>query len=393
MAKRLLFILFLFILGDFYFFQAFITVAKSSVFQSIYWCLDLLLLLGVFALFFLRKAGHEIQRSATSLVTAFLIVLIPKLIAIPFLLLEDLTRIFRSYPPRSILLSEIVLLISVLMLLIIFFGLTRGRYFYRVREEVVSFPDLPEAFNGFKITQLSDIHSGSLSDRRRVRKGIDLANAQNSDLVLFTGDLVNNRASEMEPWVSEFNRLQAPFGKFSVLGNHDYGDYVPWDSVESKIANLNRLKDIHHEMGFKLLLNESIAIEKQGDRISLIGVENWGKGGFHQYGDLTKATIGLNKDTFKILMSHDPSHWDHVTLGHDQHVHLTLAGHTHGMQFGIELFGFKWSPIQYFYKQWAGLYQKHGKYLYVNRGFGFHGLRGRIGVWPEITVVTLRKID
>jgi len=393
MAKRLLFILFLFILGDFYFFQAFITVAKSSVFQSIYWCLDLLLLVGVFALFFLRKAGHEIQRSATSLVTAFLIVYIPKLIAIPFLLLEDLTRIFRSYPPRSILLSEIVLLISVLMLLIIFFGLTRGRYFYRVREEVVSFPDLPEAFNGFKITQPSDIHSGSLSDRRRVRKGIDLANAQNSDLVLFTGDLVNNRASEMEPWVSEFNRLQAPFGKFSVLGNHDYGDYVQWDSVESKIANLNRLKEIHHEMGFKLLLNESIAIEKQGDRISLIGVENWGKGGFHQYGDLAKATIGLNKDTFKILMSHDPSHWDHVTLGHDQHVHLTLAGHTHGMQFGIELFGFKWSPIQYFYKQWAGLYQKHGKYLYVNRGFGFHGLRGRIGVWPEITVVTLRKSD
>jgi len=393
MAKRLLFILFLFIVGDFYFFQAFITVAKSSVFQSIYWCLDLLLLLGVFALFFLRKAGHEIQRSATSLITAFLIVFIPKLIAIPFLLLEDLTRIFRSYPPRSVLLSEIILLCAVLMLLIIFFGLTRGRYFYRVREEIVSFPDLPEAFNGFKITQLSDIHSGSLSDMKRVRKGIELANAQNSDLVLFTGDLVNNRASEMEPWVSEFNRLQAPFGKFSVLGNHDYGDYVQWDSVESKISNLNRLKEIHHEMGFKLLLNESIAIEKQGDRISLIGVENWGKGGFHQYGDLAKATIGLDKDTFKILMSHDPSHWDHVTLDHDQHVHLTLAGHTHGMQFGIELFGFKWSPIQYFYRQWAGLYQKHGKYLYVNRGFGFHGLRGRIGVWPEITVVTLRKSD
>ncbi|MDQ1150556.1 putative MPP superfamily phosphohydrolase [Sphingobacterium zeae] len=344
-------------------------------------------------IFFLRKARHEIQRSATSLITAFLIVFIPKLIAIPFLLLEDLTRIFRSFPPRSILLSEIVLLFAAIMVLIIFFGLTRGRYFYRVREEILSFPDLPVAFNGFKITQLSDIHSGSLSDRRRVRKGIELANAQNSDLILFTGDLVNNRASEMEPWVSEFNRLQAPFGKFSVLGNHDYGDYVQWDSVESKISNLNRLKEIHHEMGFKLLLNESIAIEKQGDRISIIGVENWGKGGFHQYGDLAKATIGLNKDAFKILMSHDPSHWDHVTLGHDQHVHLTLAGHTHGMQFGIELFGFKWSPIQYFYKEWAGLYQKHGKYLYVNRGFGFHGLRGRIGVWPEITVVTLRKSD
>lgn len=391
MAKRLLLIIFLFVLGDIYFFQAFSTVIHGSIWHNMYWGIDILLFLGVFILIFLRRTGYDVQRTATSLITAFLIVFIPKLLAVPFLFVEDLMRIFSSFPPRSLFLSEIVLFLAGAMLLVIFFGLTKGRYFYKVREEVLTFPDLPAAFDGFKITQLSDIHSGSLSDIKRVRKGIELANAQNSDLLLFTGDLVNNKASEMEPWVLDFNRLEAPSGKFSILGNHDYGDYVQWESMKSKALNLNRLKEIHHEMGFKLLLNESIAIEKQGERISLIGVENWGKGGFHQYGDLAKATLGLEKDTFKILMSHDPSHWDHVTLDYDQHVHLTLAGHTHGMQFGIELFGLKWSPIQYFYKQWAGLYQKQGKYLYVNRGFGFHGLKGRIGVWPEITVITLRK--
>ncbi|HAK29981.1 MAG TPA: phosphohydrolase, partial [Sphingobacterium sp.] len=367
MAKRLLLIIFLFVLGDIYFFQAFSTVIHGSIWHNMYWGIDILLFLGVFILIFLRRTGYDVQRTATSLITAFLIVFIPKLLAVPFLFVEDLMRIFSSFPPRSLFLSEIVLFLAGAMLLVIFFGLTKGRYFYKVREEVLTFPDLPAAFDGFKITQLSDIHSGSLSDIKRVRKGIELANAQNSDLLLFTGDLVNNKASEMEPWVSDFNRLEAPSGKFSVLGNHDYGDYVQWESMKSKALNLNRLKEIHHEMGFKLLLNESIAIEKQGERISLIGVENWGKGGFHQYGDLAKATLGLEKDTFKILMSHDPSHWDHVTLDYDQHVHLTLAGHTHGMQFGIELFGLKWSPIQYFYKQWAGLYQKQGKYLYVNR--------------------------
>ncbi len=197
----------------------------------------------------------------------------------------------------------------------------------------------------------------------------------------------------MEPWISDFGVLQAPFGKFSVLGNHDYGDYVRWENADSKALNLLRLKDIHHEMGFRLLTNESITIQKGSDSISLIGVENWGKGGFHQYGDLDKATARLPKDSFKILMSHDPSHWEQVTLNHHTHVHLTFAGHTHGMQFGIELFGFKWSPIQYFYEQWAGLYHKDGKYLYVNRGFGYHGLKGRIGIWPEITVITLKRSD
>ncbi|RKE55694.1 metallophosphoesterase [Sphingobacterium detergens] len=391
MAKRLLLILMLFVIADAYFFQAFTTIIHTPFLHKIYWYLDVLLLIGVFTLIFLRQQGKDIQRLAAGLVTSFLIVFIPKLPAFPILLAEDLVRLLQGFPPRSIYISEFVLALALLIVLIIVFGLTRGRHLYRVREEVLSFPDLPDAFDGFKITQISDIHSGSLSDVYGVRKGIALANAQDSDLLLFTGDLVNNKAAEMESWISDFTSLKAPFGKFSVLGNHDYGDYTHWDSAELKASNLIRLKEIHREMGFKLLMNESIAIQKNGASIALIGVENWGKGGFHQYGDLSKATSDLATDSFNILMSHDPSHWDHVTLDHEKHVHLTLAGHTHGMQFGIELFGFKWSPIQYFYEQWAGLYQKKGKYLYVNRGFGYHGLKGRIGIWPEITVITLKK--
>jgi len=272
------------------------------------------------------------------------------------------------------------------------YGLTRGRHNYQVKRETLYFNDLPEAFDGFTITQLSDIHSGSFSSEKGVLKGIDLVNKQNSDLILFTGDLVNNMASEMDRWIPFFSKLRAPFGKFSVLGNHDYGDYVQWESEHHQQANLSQLKNVHQKIGFKLLLNEAVPVKKDEESVALIGVENWGKGGFHKYGDLGKATADVPADAFKILMSHDPSHWDAVTLEHDHHIHLTLSGHTHGMQFGIELFGWKWSPIKYVYKQWAGLYQKSGKYLYVNRGFGFLGMKGRVGIWPEITVLTLKKV-
>ncbi|WP_324760391.1 metallophosphoesterase [Sphingobacterium thalpophilum] len=393
MVKKLFLIVLVFMLGDIYFFQAVSTVFRSQVIHSIYWWVDLLLVGGVFIVIFLRRSGHDVQHIAGVLISSFLTVFIPKLLALPVLLAEDAVRVLRGFPIRNTYISEMALLWAMLILILIVFGLTKGRHFYRVRQQILYFPDLPEDFDGFRITQLSDIHSGSLSNVKAVKRGIDLVNAQRSDLVLFTGDLVNNKASEMEPWISDFGVLQAPFGKFSVLGNHDYGDYVRWENADSKALNLLRLKDIHHEMGFRLLTNESITIQKGSDSISLIGVENWGKGGFHQYGDLDKATARLPKDSFKILMSHDPSHWEQVTLNHHTHVHLTFAGHTHGMQFGIELFGFKWSPIQYFYEQWAGLYHKDGKYLYVNRGFGYHGLKGRIGIWPEITVITLKRSD
>ncbi|MGJ1433037.1 metallophosphoesterase [Sphingobacterium spiritivorum] len=391
MAKRLILILLLFLVADIYFYQAITTLTESTWIRTIYWSVDVLLFSGIIAIVFLRRAGNNLQRFIPVLITAMLVIFIPKLFSFPILLAEDMVRLFRGFPARSIYVSEATLALAVIMVLIILFGLTRGKHFYKVRKETLFFPDLPEVFDDFTITQLSDIHSGSLNDIKGVQKGIDLANAQNSDLLLFTGDLVNNMASEMDPWIPYFTKLKAPYGKYSVLGNHDYGDYIRWDNKEAKEANLNRLKQVHAETGFRLLLNEAVIINKQGQSIALVGVENWGKGGFHQYGDLKEATSHIPDDAFKILMSHDPSHWDEVTVDHNQRVHLTLAGHTHGMQFGIELFGFKWSPIQYFYKQWAGLYQRDGKYLYVNRGFGYHGLKGRVGVWPEITVLTLKR--
>lgn len=391
MAKRLFLILLLFLVADVYFYQAVSTLTQNTWIRAIYWSVDVLLFAGIIAIVFLRKAGNNLQRFIPMLITAILVIFIPKLFSFPILLAEDIVRLLRGFPARSLYVSEATLALAVIMILIILFGLTRGKHFYRVRKETLYFPDLPEVFDGFTITQLSDIHSGSLNDIKGVQKGIDLANAQNSDLLLFTGDLVNNMATEMDPWIPYFTKLKAPYGKYSVLGNHDYGDYIRWDNKEAKEANLNRLKEVHAETGFRLLLNEAVIINKQGQSIALVGVENWGKGGFHQYGDLKEATSHIPDDAFKILMSHDPSHWDEVTVDHNQHVHLTLAGHTHGMQFGIELFSFKWSPIQYFYKQWAGLYQRDGKYLYVNRGFGYHGLKGRVGVWPEITVLTLKR--
>ena len=325
------------------------------------------------------------------LMALMLLSLVPKLFALPILILEDITRIFRYFPPRSLWVSELTLLIAIIPFVSLLYGIINGRHNYKVHKTTLYFDDLPAAFDGFTITQLSDIHSGSFSSAKGVEKGIEMVNAQNSDLILFTGDLVNNEATEMDPWIGSFSKLKAPFGKYSVLGNHDYGDYKKWEQKGDKYANLNRLKKVHVEIGFKLLLNEAVTISKNGQSISLIGVENWGKGGFHKYGDLKKATETVPENAFKILMSHDPSHWDAVTLNHQHHIHLTLAGHTHGMQFGIELFGFKWSPIKYVYEQWAGIYQKEGKYLYVNRGFGFLGFKGRVGIWPEIAVITFKK--
>ncbi len=391
MASRLLLILSLFFISDIYFFQAVSTVTSNPLVHTGYWLIDILLISGMLLVALTPRKGSKVQRLMGILMGAMVLVFAPKLLSVPVLLAEDLFRLFRGFPPRNIYISEVALGLSALFWLVILFGLTRGRHFYRVRKETIYFPDLPEAFDGFTITQLSDIHSGSFSEPGGVQKGIDLVNAQNSDVILFTGDLVNNEASEMERWIPAFARLKAPLGKYSVLGNHDYGDYIRWESAEAKRANLDRLKRVHEEIGFRLMLNEAITLQKDGQRITLLGVENWGKGGFHRYGDLQKAVEGVPENAFKILMSHDPSHWEGVVLDHRHHVHLTLSGHTHGMQFGIELFGFKWSPIQYVYRQWAGLYNRDGKYLYVNRGFGFLGLKGRIGIWPEIAVITLKR--
>ena len=245
-------------------------------------------------------------------------------------------------------------------------------------------------FNGFKIVHISDFHSGSFDNKQKLKYGIDLINKQKPDIILFTGDLVNNTADEILPWKDLLSSLEAPFGKYSVLGNHDYGDYVQWDSKDEKANNLKKLIDLQEEMGFKVLLNNSEKIHIDKSSIDLIGVENWG-GGFKQNGDLDLALQKTNSDSFKILMSHDPTHWEEKVISHKEHIDLTL-GHTHGMQFGIEIPGIiKWSPAKYRYKHWAGIYQELGQIINVNRGFGFLAYPGRVGIYPEITLITLQN--
>jgi predicted MPP superfamily phosphohydrolase len=391
MKRRIIAIVALWLITDLYFFEAVQTLTANNFILYGYWFYDLLTGCGILYAILSRNAVRKIPHIISTLMALMLLSFIPKLCGVPLLLLEDITRLFRGFPPRSAWVSGAALILATVPFTGLLFGLTGGRHHYKVHKETLRFNDLPAAFDGFTITQISDVHSGSFTSEKGVQKGLDLVNKQNSDILLFTGDLVNNTAAEMDRWIPAFKKLKAPFGKFSVLGNHDYGDYTRWNSPADKEANLNRLKQVHKEIGFRLLLDETVTIKKDGQSISLIGVENWGKGRFHKYGDLEKATANVPADAFKILMSHDPSHWDAVTHVHDKHIHLTLSGHTHGMQFGVELFGFKWSPVKYVYPQWAGLYQKNGKYLYVNRGFGFLGLKGRVGIWPEITMITLRK--
>ena len=265
-----------------------------------------------------------------------------------------------------------------------------NRYNYTIKNISLSFANLPKAFKGMKIVQISDIHSGSLSDLNAVAKGIEKINAINADAIFFTGDLVNNKSDEAEEFIPIFSKLKAKHGVFSVLGNHDYGDYVEWESKAHKKANLERLKQIHQENGWRLLLDEHVVLEQDGEKMALIGVENTSfKNRFQTYGSLEKAYKGSEIHPFKILLSHDPSHWDGEINSKYKDIDLTLSGHTHGFQFGIDIPWLKWSPVQYVYKQWAGLYQKDNQHLYVNRGFGFLGYPGRVGIMPEITVIEL----
>jgi predicted MPP superfamily phosphohydrolase len=295
-------------------------------------------------------------------------------------------------PERRKFVSQVALGIAAVPFLSMIYGMTVGKYNYKVLRQTLFFPDLPDAFDGFKITQISDIHSGSFDNPEKISYAVDLINEQESDLLLFTGDIVNTHATEMHPWIDTFKNIKNhEFGKFSVLGNHDYGEYVDWKSEIAKNKNFEDIKDLHRQIDFKLMLNENTKIKKGNDEIAIVGVENWGVK-FKKVGDLNKAAANLNKEDFKILMSHDPSHWDAEVKDHPKNFHLTLSGHTHGFQFGIEIPGIiKWSPVEYVYKQWAGLYESVGKYIYVNRGFGFHAFPGRVGIMPEITVIELKK--
>lgn len=406
MILRFVILCALFLFIEFYSYQAFRTLIKVRWVLVSYQVISLLLLL--FIIYSFSQIDRSVGQTKQFMFTTGLMLLIyvPKIVLTLIMFSEDIFRIGASIlnyfvynaprkemmPDRRKFVSQIALGLAAIPFLSIIYGILEGKYNFKVIKQTIFFPDLPDAFDGFKITQISDVHSGSFDNPEKINYAIDLINQQESDMILFTGDIVNTHAKEMHPWLETFNRIKEyKYGKFSVLGNHDYGEYVTWPSEKEKDENFQEIKKLYGQIGFKLMLNEHTYIEKGDDKIALIGVENWGVN-FKKAGDLNKASQNVDQNDFKILMSHDPSHWDAEIKEHPKNFHLTLAGHTHGMQFGIEIPGyFKWSLAQYIYKQWAGLYENLGRYVYVNRGFGFHAYPGRVGIMPEITVIELKK--
>ena len=404
MIRWIIFII-IYVIIDFYAFQAIKTITKKTWVHFLLIALSVVVV-GNFIYQFLQVSDGRVLTPDKSYAFGFLLTLLAlKIVIVPILLGEDILRILMGIykriftsndsfylPSRRKFVSQIAIGLAAIPFSSLLYGMYSGKYNYKVLKYSLEFDDLPDAYDGYQITQISDIHSGSFDDPNKINYGVDLINEQNSDLLLFTGDLVNNRADEMIPWVDTFKKLTAKDGKFSVLGNHDYGDYVDWESEEAKTDNMEKIKDIHKQLGFDLLLNDHRILKKGDEKIALIGVENWGAGRFKKVGDLNKASASVNELDFKILMSHDPSHWEQEVKDHKMHYHLTLSGHTHGMQFGIEIPGWiKWSPVKWRYKYWAGIYEQAGQILNVNRGFGYLAYPGRVGIWPEISVITLKK--
>ena len=403
--RIVLLLLFLFVV-EIYAYQVLRTLVKAKAILVSYQIISALLLVFIVYSFtqFDRSVGQTSQTMRT--MGLLLLIYLPKIILTLVLFGEDIFRIgFGSvnhfakfndsvdfFASRRKFVSQIGLGLAAIPFLSLLYGETIGKYNYKVIKQRIFFPDLPDAFDGFTITQISDVHSGSFDNPEKINYAIDLVNEQNSDMILFTGDIVNTHAKEMDPWIDTFKKIKEhKYGKYSVLGNHDYGEYISWPSEAAKEENFQNIKNLYGQIDFKLMLNEHTLIEKGTDKIALVGVENWGHN-FKKVGDINLASANLAKEDFKILMSHDPSHWDYEVKNHEKNFHLTLSGHTHGMQFGIEIPGvIKWSPIQYIYKHWAGLYENMGRYIYVNRGFGFHAYSGRVGIMPEITVIELKK--
>jgi uncharacterized protein len=402
---------------DIYVFMAIRQVAHSAstktrtIIFTIYWILTGLSFLFIALMPYVNYDG--LQRTARTYIFAIVIGLyLAKMLATVFFLIDDVRRLlqwiggklfFRNTEvetfsentiSRSTFMSWLGLGVGTTLFGSLLYGFS-NKYNYKVNTIKLNFPNLPQSFKGLKVVQFSDVHSGSFTNKAAVQRGIDLINAQGADLILFTGDLVNDQAIEMNDYMDVFNKLKAPLGVYSTLGNHDYGDYyfganATGEVLKAKMENLDMLKKIHATLGWRLLLDEHVPLERNGERIALIGVENIsGKRNFHSYGNMQKAYAGTEQYPFKILMSHDPSHWDKEVNTKYKDVDLMLSGHTHGMQFGINMSGLKWSPVQWVYKQWQGLYEKGAQKLYVNPGYGFIGYPGRVGILPEITVFEL----
>lgn len=385
---------------EFYVYQALKTVTNNNYLRIAYWVITILVyLFFIYEVLTFKRTDHD-NSKVQIVASVFVMFLLPKLLIIFFLLLEDFGRginfIVQSFgtgeshlPDRRKFLSIAGLGTAALLSGLFLDGIIFGKYRHTVRKVKLKIAGLPDAFKGYRIIQISDVHAGSFLHPEKLQKAIDLINEQNPDLVLFTGDMVNNYATEFQPFIKIFKSIQSKDGKFSVLGNHDYGDYGVWESTQQKAQNIPNLIQFQKEAGFEMLRNEHRIIEKNGEKLYILGVENWGEKPFPQYGDLDKAAQGIPAEAAKILMSHDPTHFDYIVKNHPANVQLTLSGHTHGMQFGLDLKNIRWSPAQFRYKKWADLYESNGKYLYVNRGFGVIGYPGRVGIDPEITLFEL----
>ena len=401
------------IMLDFYMFSALQSVSRlasertQTIIYVLYWLVALLAIAGL-VLFIFTDTTFMTKKVRTYLFATILAFVFAQIVSSVFFLVDDVRRIIQWIAqkiftrnigtaqiegdniPRSVFLNWVGLAAGTTLFGSLLYGFT-NKYNYRVKRIKLSFDNLPAAFNGLKIVHFSDVHSGSFMNKKAVEEGVKKIIEQNADIVIFSGDLVNDRATEMKNYMNVFNKITAPMGVYSTLGNHDYGDYVKWPyEGVTREQNLIHLAEVHKELGWKLMMNEHVVLEKDGEKIALLGIENWSaKARFPKLGDMKKAYAGSEKYPFKILISHDPSHWDAQVKPDYSDVDLTLSGHTHGMQFGVEIPGFKWSPIQYFYKEWDGLYEEGKQKLYVNPGFGFIGYPGRVGILPEITVIEL----
>ena len=401
----------IFLLIDVYVFQAVINVSKdwSPVWKQVirygFWFPSLISVSGLLWWTFSDPyKGTDYLR--IYILAGSAILYFSKLFAVLFLFIDDFQRGVRwavkyfSKDPtnlpgeaitRSEFLSKAALVASAVPLGLSVYGVITGAHDYRIKRITLKLPNLPKSFDGIRIGQLSDIHSGSFWNKTAVKGGVEMLMNEKPDLIFFTGDLVNNESAEVKNYIPIFEKIKAPLGVFSITGNHDYGDYHPWRSKEAKRKNFFDLIEAHKLLGYDLLMNEHRMIEQGGDKLAIIGIENWGAGRFSKYGKLDRAYSGTDEAAAKILLSHDPTSWDAIVRPNHKDIALTLSGHTHGFQFGVEIANFKWSPVQYIYKQWAGLYQEDNQYLYVNRGFGYLGYPGRIGMPPELTIIELKR--
>lgn len=398
-------ILLLFVV-DLYVFQAIKTVTQNlspttqKVIYFLHWAV-FAITAGTFALASATR-GTPPSAMKTYLASTLFIIFASKLVVVLFLFVDDVVRMGKIVlnnangttdfdPSRNKFLNQMGLLVAAVPFTAFIYGMVKGAYDYQVKRVTLRLPNLPKAFDGYKMLQISDLHTGSFTSTEPLKEAVKMINQQEADLVFFTGDLVNNMAVEVQQHIDTLKEIKAKAGVFSVLGNHDYGDYVAWPSAEAKRQNLQNLIESHGKMGWQILMNENRIIERDGEKIAVLGVENWGnRAGFPKYGRLEQAYKGTEDSQFKVLLSHDPSHWDGEINQKYDDIDLTLAGHTHGMQFGVNIPGWKWSPVQYVYEQWSGLYKKGRQHLYVNTGLGFLGYPGRVGFLPEITVFELR---